>query len=284
MKDRKEKSPSIFEYDNYRLFLQDFYQAKKANKKSFSFRSFAKKAGFNSPSFLKLVMDGKRNLSWESIEKFTQALILNKEEATYYKDLVGFNQAKTVDEKQQFAKKIVYSKAFRKLRPLDKAQYQYWSRWYHVVIREMVGLNSFREDPEWIAQKLCPPVTLEEAESSLKLLLELGFITRNYSGKLVQTETDIFSGDGVVSSSIEQFHREMIQKGSEALDRIKWNQRQISTVTFTLSETGAEKAKKMLEKFRNELIVLSNEEKQATSVYQVNFQLFPVTENSETKV
>ena len=279
MDPNKEKDPNIFEYDNYRKYLKDYYEAKKAQKQSFSYRAFSKKAGFNSPNFLKLVMEGKRNLSHDSIEKCIDALALRKEEAGFYKNLVQFNQAKTVEQKHQFAKEIIRSKVYKKLKPLSQAQYQYWSRWYNIVIREMVALECFKEDPEWIANHLVPKITTDEAKNSLKQLLKIGVIKRNDKGKLIQAQTDVTAGDEVVVSSMGQFHQEMIEKAKESIDRFKGKHRQISSITCGLSEKSAEKLKQMINKFRKDIIDLSNREREATRVYQVNFQLFPMSDN-----
>src|SRR3989338_9919808 len=89
------KKPNIFEYDNYRSFLKDLYALLKQEKSAFSFRFFSRQAGFRSPNFLKLVMEGKRNLSPESIEKFAKGLKLNKNEADFFRRLVLLNQATT---------------------------------------------------------------------------------------------------------------------------------------------------------------------------------------------
>jgi uncharacterized protein (TIGR02147 family) len=83
---------SIFEYRNYRQYLHDFYHYKKLSNPYYSYRLFSMKAGFRAPNLLKLVMDGQRNLTRESTDKFTRALKLNDAEAAYFSDMVLHNQ------------------------------------------------------------------------------------------------------------------------------------------------------------------------------------------------
>ena len=52
----------ITEYEDYRLYLRDFYEERKKTS-VFSWREFAKLAGFSSSGYLKLVCDGKTRLS-----------------------------------------------------------------------------------------------------------------------------------------------------------------------------------------------------------------------------
>ena len=92
----------IFEYIDYRQYLKDYYNESKATMTYFSYRFFAQRAGLNSPILLKLVFDGKRNLSRKSTEKFIKGLNLKEKEAVYFSNLVRFNQAKVVGEKQVY--------------------------------------------------------------------------------------------------------------------------------------------------------------------------------------
>src|SRR5580704_2060470 len=131
---------TIFEYDNYRNYIKDFYSESKAERPAFSFRVFSRLAGFQSPSFLKHVMDGKRNLSDESINKFVKAMKLNKEEGLFFKNLVLFNQSTTVNEKQRYSQEILRSKSYRKMYPLKESQLRCLSEWYSIPIRELVGM------------------------------------------------------------------------------------------------------------------------------------------------
>ncbi|MGE0616139.1 MAG: TIGR02147 family protein, partial [Bacteriovoracia bacterium] len=43
--------PNLFEYTDYRKYLEDYYNFKKATDPGFSYRSFAKAAGFTSSNF-----------------------------------------------------------------------------------------------------------------------------------------------------------------------------------------------------------------------------------------
>jgi uncharacterized protein (TIGR02147 family) len=83
---------SVFQYRDYRQFLCDFYHYKKLTNPYYSYRLFSMKAGFRAPNLLKLVMDGQRNLTRDSVEKFSRALKLTDAEAAYFYDLVYHNQ------------------------------------------------------------------------------------------------------------------------------------------------------------------------------------------------
>src|SRR5690606_29547640 len=91
--------PIIFEYLDYRQYLADTYNYYKATTTYFSYRYFSSKAGINSSSFLKLVIEGKRGLTDETCEKFIHALRLWSKEGDFFRILVKYNQAKPPQEK-----------------------------------------------------------------------------------------------------------------------------------------------------------------------------------------
>ncbi len=106
---------NIFEYQNFRNYLHDYYLEQKKNKRNFSYRFFSGKAGINAPSFLYYVIKGKRNLTKNSIVKISHAIGHSRDEAEYFENLVFFNQAKTIIEKTHF-----YSRVVEIRKPLDK--------------------------------------------------------------------------------------------------------------------------------------------------------------------
>src|SRR3989344_8603024 len=93
----------IFTYRNFRDLLSDYYHTQKKQKASYSYKAFAEKAGLNSPNYLKLVMDGKRNLSHKNIKKFAKGLGLDRYSSEYFENLVYLNQAEE-DELRNFYK------------------------------------------------------------------------------------------------------------------------------------------------------------------------------------
>jgi uncharacterized protein (TIGR02147 family) len=274
----KKFKKSIYQYANYRDFLNDYYSNSKEVNKSFTFRYFAKLAGFGSCGFFKLILQGKRNLAPEGIEKIAKALNLNKEESFFFFNLVLFNQAITQDDKRLFADQLLKSREYKKLHPLSEAQYSYFSKWYLVSIRELAGLSTFQEDPEWIAQKVKPEITVPQAKKALEDLIKLGLLKRDQNGKLVQAEANISTPDEVVSVYLANYHVDMMSKGQESIKRFPREKREISSVTFGMSQENVRKIKEIIYECRKKILDITTGDPQSNSVYQLNFQLFPLAE------
>jgi uncharacterized protein (TIGR02147 family) len=172
-------------------------------------------------------------------------------------------------------------RSFRYIHPLRQDQYRYYAEWYNIPIRELTILPEFSEDPGWIARSLLPPISPQQAQKALDLLLQLGRLERDESGRLVQADAFISTGDEVTSTSVASYHREMIQKGSEALDRFPGPERDISSATMALSEEVFQEIKSLIQKFRKELLAIADQDQRPEGVYQINFQLFPLAKRAK---
>ena len=154
--------PNIFEYVNYRDYLKDFYKHEKSANPNFSHRYFVKRAGFSSPVQLYRVTEGKRNLTRESIHKFVQGLGLGKREQQYFEILVSFNQAKGPEAKRYYLELLNNMRKEKVGTPLDEGKFEYLSKWFYPAIRELVYLQDFHDDPEWIKRVLKNRVNIKE--------------------------------------------------------------------------------------------------------------------------
>ncbi len=268
---------NVFAYMDYRAYLKDAFDEMKGARHGFSHRVFARSAGFRSSNYLLLIMQGKRNLSSEGILKVAKALKLRKGEAAFFENLVRFDQAKSDAERNLYYERIAGTREYADAHRLEKGQFEYYSNWYTPVIREMVLLEEFEEDPAWIARQLTPPITPREAREALELLLDIGLIVRDDAGRLCQGKAHIASGDEVASLALTNFQREMIERAASSIDETSHGLREIGSVTFAVSQEKLAEAKRMIRAFRTKLSGFLAEESQADAVYQFNVQLFNVS-------
>ena len=90
----------LFDYDNFRTFLQDYFVEQKRLRAVFSHRFFAAKAGFSSSSYCLNVIRGRFNLTPKSVDKMAQAMELDNRQKAYFAALVQYNQAKRTEERE----------------------------------------------------------------------------------------------------------------------------------------------------------------------------------------
>lgn len=272
-------SPDVLQYTNYRVYLHDYYEARKAESPLFSLRYFAKKSGLSSHAHLKLIMDGKRNVTKGTVVRMIQGLELTDVRAAYFENLVFFNQAKSDDEKAFYYKKLLKTALGSRLHKLSEAQFRIFTEWYHTVIREMIELKDFNAAPEWISWHLGGTVSTDQVTESLKLLTTLGLISKTANGYR-QTDSLLTTDDEVRGLLVREYHRRMLDAAKAALTEVPAENRDISAVSFAIRRKDFPALKKHLQLMRKELLDFSCEPGTGEEVVQVNIQLFPLTRGS----
>jgi len=271
--------PNVFDYLDYRAFLRDHYLFQKARGRGFSYRAFSRRAGLRSPNYLKLVIDGDRNLSGaEMAMRFATACGLEGEAAGYFVDLVAFNQAAGASERNAAYARLTTFKRYRKAHRLELAQAAYHSTWYLPAIRELAAREDFEADPAWVAVRLRPAISVAEARRALDALFELGLLVKDASGRVQQGEPLVTTGPQTTSLHIGNYHRAMMERAAASIDEVPASRRDISSLTLCMSPEGARRLKERIARFRRELLELSALETDPREVVQVNFQLFPLTD------
>ena len=276
----KQEHRKIFEYLDYREFLRDYYQSKKAANPAFSLRAFSDKIGFKAKDFISRVMQGDKNLSTQSIQKIVTGLKFGKREASFFEDLVWFNQAETMDEKnswfQKMQNELKIVRFTEEQHQLAFYQYQVYSHWRHLVVRSLIGMYGFHGDFTSLAKSVHPTITIEEAKESVELLEKCNLVKKNEDGSYELVNKDITTGDRTSKIALRGFHQHCLALGAESIDRDPPTMRNISGLTLGISQAGYEKIVERMSAFRKEIAQIANEDKDADKVYQMQLLLFPI--------
>ncbi len=274
------KEKKVFEYMDYRAFLKDYYNSKKANNPAFSLRVFSDKIGFKAKDFISRVMNGEKNLSSQSIPKVASGLRLGKHETEFFIGLVNFNQAETQAERDSaFAQMQAALKVVRfteKQHLLGHCQYMVYSHWRHLTIRSLIGLFGFNGDYETLARQVHPRISVEEAKQSVKLLEECQLIKKNADGNYELTESAITTGDRTSKLALRGFHQHCLKLASDSIDRDGPKDRHISGLTLGISQEGYDRIVERINAFRKEIALIAEEDQGADKVFQMQFALFQV--------
>jgi uncharacterized protein (TIGR02147 family) len=98
---------SVFDYLDYRVFLNAFYRERKRLNPSYSYRVFSNTARIRSPNYLKLVIDGKRRITERSLDAFVLGVRLLGPEADYFRNLVRSEEAPDPQERARAIRRLV---------------------------------------------------------------------------------------------------------------------------------------------------------------------------------
>lgn len=266
---------SIFDYLDYREFLKDHYEINKARNPFHSFRYISSKTGLDSSFYVK-VLQKQLHLSLKSLPGLISFLNLSKKESDYFTLLVRFNRANNNEEMKRYFENII---EFRELRTntLDAKKYEYFNKWYYVAIRELLNYHQFDGDYKSLAAKLNPPISEAKAKKAIDLLIKLDLVRKNNAGFFELTDQFLSTGESWNSIAVDNFQKEMLRLAEDSIKNIPKKNRETSTVTVSISWECFEAMKERLREVRKELLEMAKIEREPDGVFQINFQVFPLT-------
>ena len=269
---------SVTEYKNYREYVLDYYQERKRCS-AFTWREFAKDAGFASGSYLKLVSDGKTRLREESAKKTALAMGLVGFEFDYFVLMVRYENAKTDQEKKKCFEEMQALGEANRVKILGSEMYTFYETWKHSVVRELaVAMPGAK--PNEIAKVCRPAISAADVSDSLRFLLKAGLLTRDIKGNYHQTSTSLSTGRlNVVAVAVHSLLRQMGEFALDAFDSLPISERHFSGITMGVTAESYAKIVDEIAAFRKRIVSMVAAEKNPEKICRLNFQFFPLTEN-----
>jgi uncharacterized protein (TIGR02147 family) len=267
----------IYRYLDYRAFLKDALKERKGNNPHFSYRYISNYLNLKSPGFFNWVLQGKKRLPDPLVPRIAELFRLDKEESEYLSILVKYNHCARTDERELLFRQLAgfYTKRMKELQP---EQYQLFSQWYYLAIRELLRVIRFKDDFRELAKSLSPKITVREAQEAIMTLKKLGLIAPDESCFLKPTESLITTKDVWESELIKNLQIHFADMGKNAIVTVPKQQRDISNLTFCASEGAMKQIAHEIARLREKVLQISENDRGADRVFQGNFQIFPISQ------
>lgn len=280
--------PNVSEFTNYREYLAAFYNYKreltKKDLRPYSYQHFSAAANIKSPNYLKLVIEGKRNLSEKMVLSFAKALGLNKNQTEEFLALVNYTQAKQPLERNRCLKVLSDLRVNKKIKDGSINQENMerlpsWVTWALIALTDQQDASFEVED---LRNILKGRANKDEIKRCLDKLIDSGELTRNEeTGKIEKGRHNLKDAEKIPAEAIKKLQAELIYLGLEALYNDDQSDREFGTLTMTLTEEEFKKLRFELRHFRKKIFkdaLLNRESAPGDRVFQLNLQLFALTE------
>lgn len=279
--------PVVSDFMNYREYLAAFYafkrKASKNHLRAYNYAVFSAAANIKSPNYLKMIIDGKRNLSDDMIGKFGKALSLNKEQTEEFRLLVEFTQASDPGDRNLFLKKLSEHRVGAQLKSgeIDRKTWEKVPNWIAWIIYAMVDQEGVSFTTKSLKVLLRNKANEDEIEMALNSLLAAGELKKDeVTGEFKKVRSLIESPEEVPVALVRKLQAQLMYLGLESLYQDAPTDREFGTLTASLTRAEFEELKFKLRQMRK-AFHKDNSIARATSkgerVYQLNIQLFPVT-------
>lgn len=288
---------NLYDYDDFRKFLQDYFEEQKKMRAVFSHRFFAAKAGFSSSSYCLNVIRGRFNLTPKSIEKLSKAMDFEPLQRAYFEALVQYNQAHQVDERESAWEQIVNIRKRIEFTHVTHREQAYFSKWYYPIVRELAVNPSWNGDYMTLARTVEPQITTEEARDAVKNLLEWGLIREvpaedsSKDGKGPGTARPRFEATAqmldatqIPPMALRQIRREYMQHAIGSVESKPKNERFAAFTTLAMSESSYNYAVEILEEARRKIISKAANDMNVERVYEMMLVAFPMSKKMEPEV
>jgi len=269
---------NIYDYSDYRKFLQEFYELEKSLDPTFSYRIFAAAIDMDA-SLLVKILQGKRHVSTKNIEAFVQFFRFKEGKAEYFREMVAYGKAKNDEQVRK------HFETLQKMRPssyreLDEARYRYFQQWFYPMIRSALDVFDYRgpEHAADLGDSCIPKISANQVENAVDALLQLGLVHRRKDGRIVPTDAHLKTKEHWLSASISDYQKSIAELAHRSIAETPKEERDISTLTMALDSSQIQRIRDIIAEARRSIVNVANSmpSQICDSVYQLNFQLFPM--------
>lgn len=241
------------------LMKAEFSERQKKNP-AFSLRAYSRWLGL-SPAQVSQIMSGKRSLTVKSLNKISDKLGLSPYEQKKFLFALTPNQ-KTIETKSQ-------------LKALAEDQFHLISDWYHLAILSLTRVKNAKADPRWISQQL--GISVQQANEAVSRLVRVGCLQIKPTFKQIGEPFEVASE--VSSAAIRKHHQQNLQLAAQKIEQVSVENRQYQSLSFPMSLKMVPKFKVLIDAFLEDASAMSEKSnKTQEEVFQLNVQLFPVTQ------
>lgn len=283
--------PKLGEFLDYRKYLAAYYQFKRDltrnDLRPYSYAVFSAAADIKSPNYLKMIIDGRRNLSPDMILKFAKAMGMNKEQTEQWKALVEFTQSSDPMQRNLYLKELTELRVNSQLKSgaIDAKAWEKVPSWVTWILYAMLDQQGVEFKPDKLAKLLRGVASESEISEALKGLVDAGEIVKDETtGEFKKSRNLTESAEDIPTALVRKLQSELMYLGLESLFRDSPAEREFGSATMTLTQEEFEELRFQLRKLRK-LAQKDNAVKRMSGkgerVYQLNIQLFPVTETSK---
>lgn len=269
--------PDVHDFPDYRSFLREAIARAKASGQITGHRDVATALGLRSPGHITWILQGKRNLVPRLWESMANLLGLSGKDRTYFDLLVRHDDEMDPEERRKLSRQLSRMQSSKK-KIVPERQFLYWTTPRHAVVRELVGMERHsKNDPSPIARRIRPAATAQDVAGSLELLLDLGLVESDENGILRRKESLLSTGGDWKSEAVRGFQNSILQLSSKALHEIPKEERDISTVTFSVSHERMRRIRSRIREMREEILALVRTDPNPQEVFHLAISLFPAT-------
>jgi len=268
--------PNVYDFHDFKTYFSAYLEWLKAQDAKYSLRWVAKRLDLKSHAYLLRIADGTKVPTDEFLIKLALLVELNVEEIHFLKLLTSAQNAKTIDQREFFLKKVDDLRQENPTITLTSTTFDLIHDWHLVAILALSMIDGFVGEPEWVAGRLNYAITFDTARLALEKLEAIQLFKRDADGRLVRNVESLLTQHNIPSHSIRSFHRQMLTFAETTLDGVDPSRRTFFSHTFGFNPSRMADAESLIVEFRRRFQTMLTQGDE-TEVYHLAIQFFPLT-------
>ncbi len=260
---------------DYRDLLRRFYERRKSEMPLYSFRMMGKHLELE-PSQLFRVINKEYHLPIRCIPMAKELLGLSGRSAEYFELLVSASRTKSIPKQKELLDKALALQDVR-IRSIEENELMFLGHWWIPAVRSFLEISQGISNLHTIATSIFPPITKEQVQEALDVLISLGFIRKGASNRYIVQKTHFSAKGNEKKTAIRSFQKQIISLSLEAIDTCPPEERDISTLTVTVDQKCVGDLKEMIREFRKQIQKRVDEVEKPDVALQLTVSLFPLT-------
>ena len=192
--------------------------------------------------------------------------------------MIQYDSAENEDDRKMFEVLLMEHSPGKNAQVIRTADPEIFSNWVNMAILSMCRIQAFPIERSRIASAFIQNVDPTLIDQSLDLLIRSGLIHEDDNGRLTREEGTTLSGwTNQKNSGAREYYRQVSDLAKDAID-LDMMEREFQCFSLALDKTKVPQVKELIRNFRTTLLALTDE--RANEVYQVNLQLFPLTDQN----
>jgi len=151
------------------------------------------------------------------------------------------------------------------------------SDWHHYAILELIHVESFESDINWIANAL--GIKMMEAKIAIERLKRVGLLEVNSKGEYIDAsggKSTNISND-MTHGALRKMQKQLLEKSIECLEKIPYEKRNNTSMTMGIDTRKLPEAFEEIKKFRRKMGKFLGDVNHKDQVYNLSIALCPLS-------
>jgi uncharacterized protein (TIGR02147 family) len=279
--ERNQRMKPIFEHLDYRNFMKDAFDRRKAESPFFSYRAMAEILGLDTSNVFR-ILHGEAHLPARCQPQALQFLGLAGRSAEFFLLLIAYARERGAKAKKEILEKALSLRDVARRQLEEEHLASYFGNWWIVAVRSLLEVTEGRCHPHEIASRLSPAIPVEEVERALEVLQKLKLVKKGSSDRLVLTEAHLTAGGELKTKAVRKFQTQVLALAAESLERFPKERRDVSTLTLAVDGEATLEIQEILRECRRQIQNRVEEARKPDRVMQISMAFFPVAPAEET--